>query len=321
MPPAARITDMHTCPMFTGPVPHVGGPILPPCCPTVIIGGIPAARVSDMCVCTGPPDAIAMGSPTVFIGGMMAARIGDPTIHGGVIVQGFPTVIIGNGAGSGGGGGSAATGGGGHSGGTPGESGDGSPSAKEGEGAGKGADPAEELKKWREGKKDAIEKALKNQRAILEKKKKELETWDDAANANFKKAFGKTDDASKKIIQDRIDKMLALNEKMTVDNFKPASPSKKGRFAYVYRTDKDHTVYLDEAFDRAPESGKDSTAGALSHEMSHFEDVGGTNDKFKDYNDDKAVYGPTASRKLAADDPDKALKHADSFEYYVEEVP
>jgi uncharacterized Zn-binding protein involved in type VI secretion len=95
VPPASRITDMHTCPMFNGPVPHVGGPILPPCCPTVIIGGIPAARVGDICVCTGPPDIIAMGSPTVFIGGMMAARIGDPTVHGGVIVAGYPTVIIG----------------------------------------------------------------------------------------------------------------------------------------------------------------------------------------------------------------------------------
>ena len=66
MPPAARVGDMHTCPMVEpGPVPHVGGPILPPCCPTVIIGGMPAAR------------------------------LGDPTVHGGVIVVGFPTVIIG----------------------------------------------------------------------------------------------------------------------------------------------------------------------------------------------------------------------------------
>ena len=96
--PAARIGDMHVCPMVTPgvpPIPHVGGPILPPCCPTVMIGFIPAARVGDMCVCIGPPDAIAMGSPTVFIGYMMAARLGDPTIHGGAIVVGFPTVMIG----------------------------------------------------------------------------------------------------------------------------------------------------------------------------------------------------------------------------------
>ncbi len=98
MPPAARMTDMHTCPLAspaTPPVPHVGGPILPPCCPTVLIGMLPAARVGDMATCVGPPDAIAMGSPTVLIGGMMAARQGDPTMHGGIISVGFPTVLIG----------------------------------------------------------------------------------------------------------------------------------------------------------------------------------------------------------------------------------
>src|ERR1043165_1386694 len=95
MPPAARVGDMHVCPMVTGLVPHVGGPILPPGCPTVLIGMMPAARVGDMAVCVGPPDVIAMGSPTVMIGGMMAARIGDTTAHGGVITVGCPTVQIG----------------------------------------------------------------------------------------------------------------------------------------------------------------------------------------------------------------------------------
>ena len=95
MPPAARLGDMHTCPMVTGIVPHVGGPIMPPCEPTVIIGGMPAARVTDHAVCVGPPDTIVKGSPTVFIGHKPAARIGDMTAHGGVIVMGFPTVIIG----------------------------------------------------------------------------------------------------------------------------------------------------------------------------------------------------------------------------------
>jgi uncharacterized Zn-binding protein involved in type VI secretion len=94
MPPAARLTDMHVCPMVTGVVPHVGGPVLAPGAPTVLIGGMPAARVSDMCVCVGPPDVIAMGSTTVLIGGMPAARMGDPTAHGGVIVLGCPTVLI-----------------------------------------------------------------------------------------------------------------------------------------------------------------------------------------------------------------------------------
>ena len=95
MPAAARITDMHVCPMVTGVVPHVGGPILPPGCPTVTIGGIPAARVGDMATCVGPPDTIVMGSGTVTIGGMPAARMGDLTAHGGTIVVGCPTVIIG----------------------------------------------------------------------------------------------------------------------------------------------------------------------------------------------------------------------------------
>lgn len=96
MPPAARVTDMHVCPMVNpGPVPHVGGPILPPGAPTVLIGGMPAAVVGDQCVCVGPPDAIAMGSATVFIGGKPAARMGDSTAHGGTIVAGCPAVIIG----------------------------------------------------------------------------------------------------------------------------------------------------------------------------------------------------------------------------------
>ena len=93
--PAARITDMHVCPMFTGPVPHVGGPILPPGAPTVLIGKLPAARATDMAVCVGPPDLIAMGSTTVLIGKMPAARMGDPTGHGGSIVLGCFTVLIG----------------------------------------------------------------------------------------------------------------------------------------------------------------------------------------------------------------------------------
>ena len=93
--PAARITDMHVCPMVTGIVPHVGGPILPPGAITVLIAGLPAARVGDMCVCVGPPDVIAMGSPSVMIGGTPAARLGDVTAHGGSIILGAPTVLIG----------------------------------------------------------------------------------------------------------------------------------------------------------------------------------------------------------------------------------
>ncbi len=99
MPPAARVGDMHTCPMQTptpaGPIPHVGGPVLPPGCPTVLIAGQPAARMGDPATCVGPPDAIVKGSATVLIGGQPAARLGDSTAHGGSIVVGCPTVMIG----------------------------------------------------------------------------------------------------------------------------------------------------------------------------------------------------------------------------------
>ncbi|TKC88723.1 type VI secretion protein [Trinickia terrae] len=99
MPSAARLTDMHVCPMQTMvgpvPVPHVGGPVTGPCVPTVMIGSMPAAVVGDMLVCVGPPDTIVKGSATVLIGGKPAARVGDTCAHGGTITVGCPTVLIG----------------------------------------------------------------------------------------------------------------------------------------------------------------------------------------------------------------------------------
>jgi uncharacterized Zn-binding protein involved in type VI secretion len=95
MPPAARITDMHICPMVTGVVPHVGGPILPPGVPTVLIDFLPAATVTSMATCVGPPDMIVMGSMGVMINFLPAARLLDPTVHGGMIMMGSPTCIIG----------------------------------------------------------------------------------------------------------------------------------------------------------------------------------------------------------------------------------
>lgn len=96
--PAARLTDMHVCPMMdpgVPPIPHVGGPIVGPGAPTVLIGNMPAAVMGDNCVCVGPPDAIVKGSATVLICGKPAARLGDTTAHGGNIVLGYPTVLIG----------------------------------------------------------------------------------------------------------------------------------------------------------------------------------------------------------------------------------
>ena len=98
MPPAARINDMHVCPMVTPgvpPIPHVGGPVIGPGCPTVMIGKMPAAVMGDNCVCVGLPDSIIKGSATVMIGGKPAARMGDSTTHGGSIVLGCMTVMIG----------------------------------------------------------------------------------------------------------------------------------------------------------------------------------------------------------------------------------
>ena len=98
MPPAARLTDMHTCPLQTPgmpPVSHVGGPIIGPGVPNVLIGKMPAAVVGDFATCVGPPDSIVKGSATVMIGGRPAARMGDPTAHGGTIILGMPTVQIG----------------------------------------------------------------------------------------------------------------------------------------------------------------------------------------------------------------------------------
>ena len=96
--PAARLTDMHSCPMVTAglsPVPHVGGPIVGPGTPTVLIGSLPAAVMGDNAICAGPPDSIVKGSATVMICGKPAARMGDTTAHGGSIVLGLPTVLIG----------------------------------------------------------------------------------------------------------------------------------------------------------------------------------------------------------------------------------
>ena len=93
--PASRITDMHICPMVTAVVPHVGGPIISPGGPTVLIGGLPAATLGSQCICVGPPDVVIMGSTTVLINKKPAARMGDSTVHGGKIIIGCPTVLIG----------------------------------------------------------------------------------------------------------------------------------------------------------------------------------------------------------------------------------
>jgi len=95
--PASRVGDMHVCPMLTPavpPIPHVGGPILPPGVPTVLIGSMPAAVMGGMCTCVGPPDVILMGAVTVLIGSRPAARMTSTTAHGGTVILGCPTVLL-----------------------------------------------------------------------------------------------------------------------------------------------------------------------------------------------------------------------------------
>jgi uncharacterized Zn-binding protein involved in type VI secretion len=97
MPPAARIGDLHVCPLSNpSGSPHVGGPITGPGVATVLIGGQPAARATDMAACAGPPDVLLPGSGTVLIGGMPAVRLGDSTAHGGSVAAGLATVLIGS---------------------------------------------------------------------------------------------------------------------------------------------------------------------------------------------------------------------------------
>lgn len=168
------------------------------------------------------------------------------------------------------------------------------------------------LAEWHLAHDSAIKTALAKQKEMLESKKQALARWNDTDKVEFKKWFGTTDDAARKKMQERIDKELKLNSELKPENFKPADPSDPSTFAYVYPNDKSHTIYLDQAFDKAPDTGKDSKAGTLSHEMSHFDDIGGTKDH---------IYGADNAKALAATDSNKALNNADSFEYYVEGAP
>jgi hypothetical protein len=179
----------------------------------------------------------------------------------------------------------------------------------------------EELQAWRDAHRAAIEQALADQRRLLQARQAALARWNAGDRAAFQWAFGSTDEAARQAITARIDRMLALNAAMTADNFRPADPSKPGVFAYVYRNDEGHTVYLDQEFERARELGQDSRIGVLSHEMSHFQDIGDTHDSFPDYRNGYNLYGIDASRELARERPDLALQHADTFEYYVEGAP
>jgi uncharacterized Zn-binding protein involved in type VI secretion len=315
MPPAARVTDMHVCPMVTPgvpPIPHVGGPILPPGVPTVLIDFLPASTVTDMAMCVGPPDTIVMGSAGVFINNLPAARLGDPTAHGGVITLGSPTCIIGEiGSPSPGAAGAAAV-----LAGTAASSKDlqsfVASLLSSAVAAVKSLFPGQksvDLAAWRADHEDAITQALVDQKTMLESRKADLEAWNPDTKAQARQWFGSDDEATRQTLLGRVNRELDLNQRMTVDNFYPGDPPSDNTFAYVYPTDTEHKIYLDGAFDSAPATGVDSKAGTLTHEMSHFNDVGGTVDN---------VYGRDGALALAQTDPAAALQNADSFEYFME---
>lgn len=177
------------------------------------------------------------------------------------------------------------------------------------------------LAEWRAKHKAEIEQALAEQRKMLLKKRQELLDWNAPDRAKFMTAFGlpSDTDANRAAMADRIDRELALNSKMTVDNFVPGDVG-RADYAYVYPDDATHTIHLDADFWAAPMTGTDSKAGTLCHEMSHFDDIGGTRDKFLDYASNNKVYGISDSLGLASARSDLALKHADSFEYWCEDA-
>ncbi len=290
MQPAARVGDMHVCPMVTPgtpPVPHVGGPVLPPGGVTVLIGGQPAARMGDMCTCVGPPDVIVKGSPTVLICGQPAARMGDNTAHGGVISTGLPTVLIGMTPGAGG---APAVAAGVQKSGT----------------SSKSKCPGVSSEKAEKGIKDA----LSEQEKMLKERQKELKRWNKADQARFKKWFGSADEKSRKTMSEQVEKTLKKNQSFTTKNFEAAEPkhNKPGLFGYVYPS-QDDKIYLGEEFCKSPVTGTDSKAGTLCHEMSHYDSVGKTKDH---------VYGTKGSLALAKKNPSKAIENADSFQYWCE---
>lgn len=327
--------------MFNGPSPHVGGPILPPCEVTVLTGALPQARVSDMAICAGPTDSIIRGSATVYVGGLQAARMGDNTVHGGVIVTGCFTVLIGDAGGGGGGAGG------------PGSGGEATgveiaaqekayigaltegkyfprpaaqaqalkDSAKSGAAFCERCAQAAAKKKTSRAarraaklarlRKDA-EQARKDAIAMLNKSLAALDKWDDDTKEKARTWFGDDSEEVRKTMRKRTSKAIQHLEGMSEKNFELADPKEGDVYAYVY-PDKEDKIYLGNGFDSAPATGDNSKAGTLVHETSHFNSVGGTDDVDN-------TYGHGDCQDLAEKDPKKAQNNADNFEYFVEDV-
>ncbi|WP_081151707.1 M35 family metallo-endopeptidase [Niastella vici] len=278
--PAARIGDMHDCPAVSpAGVLHVGGPIVGPGSTTVYIEGLPAATAGDACFCVGEPDKIVSGSTGVFIEGKAAVRQGDRCAHGGVVVGGSGTVEIGERMGALG---------------VPGF----------GNVDDNFIEPSEEQKKV------IINQAIKDCVSLLERKLELLQDEDPNTLSQFKDWFGSDDHESKQKILSRISRALAVSKNLTEANFAPIKneKAKKEDYANAYHEDESHKILLGDLFWKADAKGKCSQASVIVHELSHFDDIGPTED---------VIYGEERCLKLAKDYPHLALSNADSFEFFI----
>ncbi|THU41190.1 hypothetical protein FAM09_03490 [Niastella caeni] len=280
--PAARIGDMHNCPAVSpGGVPHAGGPIVGPGCPTVLIEGAPAATVDDTCLCNGGMDKIITGSSGVIIGGKEAVRMGDRCAHGGVVVGGSGRVLIG-------------------------ERGGRSllrlPGFKKVD--------EEFIEPSEEEKKAIINQAIQDCISLLEKKLALLQNEDCNTLLEFKKWFGTDDHEAKQIILTRIRRSLEVSRSLTEVNFSSIinEKAKKEDYANAYHDDELHRIFLGDLFWGADTKGKNSKASVIIHELSHFNDIGPTED---------VIYGETRCINLAKDHPGLALINADTFEFFI----
>lgn len=279
--PAARIGDKHSCPMVTpGGIPHEGGKIISGC-QTVLIEGEPAATVGDVCLCNGGfLDVISSGSSGVFIEDKPAARQGHLCSHGGIIISGSTTVLIGE-------------------------------TMNLDLIRALDKDKSDFIEPSEEEKIVLINQAIHDCITLLEGKLVLLEQKDQETLDAFKTWFGRDDDEAKQIILTRIIKALEVCRTLKVDNFGQIAYKKdrKVNYAEVCRIDEQYSIFLGDSFWGLGIGKRRSKAGILAHELSHFKSIGNTEDHA--YNDD--------CLELANDNPGDALYNADSFEFFIQE--
>jgi uncharacterized Zn-binding protein involved in type VI secretion len=286
---AACIGDMHSCPV-SSPIMHMGGPVIGPGATTVLFEGKPAARVGDSCICVGVTDQVVAGSSGVFVEGKPAVRVSDRCAHGGMIVTGCATVLIGESK--------------------PGVlrnaimlNAYGKRDKEKGGRPFRKPPPAVRRKLFLQAVQDATD--------MLQTKLRLLRKRDAETMKSFKKWFGRDDEKAWRIIVDRTRRALSCMRGLGEGNFTDIMDLKlrKENYAIVMPVDMSHMISLGNPFWQAPATGPDSKAGILVHEVSHFEDVEGT----KDYE-----YGRFYCLRLATFMPDRALFNADNFERFIE---